>query len=389
MTWDSRRPTIDRWLLDRYLAGECTPDEVARVRTWLECHPPQAARLHHDASGSSIGDVNGTATGSWADARVDDDWRVLQQRIAGVARQPGSEALAVPLTASPIHPARRRQGIDRAAPRPAWRRTLWAGVTAGVLAIGGFVLTNVWRSHVAPRGIDDARIEHTYVARNGERLKVTLIDGSEVILGPSSSLAVLERFGQRARHVTLTGEGFFTVASDASAPFVVTAGQARVRVLGTTFGVRHYQGEPAVTVAVRDGRVSVDAMRSAGRDVMRHATDIAESARASSPRIVAANDVARVSAEGMTVTHDASEVRDLLAWTQDRLVFTNAPLTEVLPELSRWYDVTFRVSDPSLDTLRVTGGFSRQSLVQLQHSLSVVLPIRVSRAGRVITLAPR
>jgi ferric-dicitrate binding protein FerR (iron transport regulator) len=385
MTWDSRRPTIDRWLLDRYLAGECTPDEVARVRTWLECHPSQAARLQRDTSDRFTGDAHDIVEGAWTDARVDGDWLALQQRIAGVARQPGSEVLLVPSPSSSAHAPRRRHGIDRPVPRLAWRRTLWIGATAGVLAIGGFVLTNAWRSHAAPRGMDGARIEHTYVARNGERLKVTLIDGSEVILGPSSSLAVLERFGQRVRHVTLTGEGFFTVASDASTPFVVTAGRARVRVLGTTFGIRHYQGEPAVTVAVRDGRVSVDAMRNA----MRRATGATDAALVSSPQIVAANDVARVSAEGTAVTHDASEVRDLLSWTQDRLVFTNAPLTEVLPELSRWYDVTFRVADPSLDTLRVTGGFSRQSLVQLQHSLSVVLPIRVSRTGRVITLAPR
>ncbi|MEG1029854.1 MAG: FecR domain-containing protein, partial [Brevundimonas sp.] len=71
----------------------------------------------------------------------------------------------------------------------------------------------------------------------GEERLVQLADGSSVRLDTASRVRV--RFDGDRRFIELQeGQAFFTVAHDASRPFVVAAGDARVTALGTVFDVR-------------------------------------------------------------------------------------------------------------------------------------------------------
>ncbi len=96
------------------------------------------------------------------------------------------------------------------------------------------------------------------VTGNDQNNKVVdLPDGSKIYLNRNSEFSYHENFGKRKRDVTLKGEAFFEIAPDVSKPFVIDAGKARVRVVGTSFNVITDNGKAAVEVYVKTGRVEL------------------------------------------------------------------------------------------------------------------------------------
>src|SRR6266702_633599 len=85
-----------------------------------------------------------------------------------------------------------------------------------------------------------------------ERREVSLADGSEITIAPDSEIHV--SLGPRERLIVLDrGEAFFHVSKDPHRPFVVDAGHARTRAVGTSFSVERWQDSVVVTVV--EGRV--------------------------------------------------------------------------------------------------------------------------------------
>jgi transmembrane sensor len=84
--------------------------------------------------------------------------------------------------------------------------------------------------------------------------QVTLQDGSQVELNLGSELTYSHYKDQR--RVTLkTGEAFFSVTHDTTHPFVVKAGEGKIRVTGTRFNVWMYEDQ--VKVNLIEGSVLV------------------------------------------------------------------------------------------------------------------------------------
>ena len=77
-------------------------------------------------------------------------------------------------------------------------------------------------------------------APKGQRVYVTLADGTTVWLNPCTRLKVPNVFDARQRIVELEGEGFFKVMKNAEAPFIVKTDKYDIRVLGTEFNVFAY-----------------------------------------------------------------------------------------------------------------------------------------------------
>jgi ferric-dicitrate binding protein FerR (iron transport regulator) len=92
---------------------------------------------------------------------------------------------------------------------------------------------------------------------NQKNLQVTLSDGSNVILNRNTRLTYRENFGRNGRHVSLSGEAFFEITQDKENPFIIDAGKARVKVLGTSFNVNTNNTDSAVEVFVKTGIVMV------------------------------------------------------------------------------------------------------------------------------------
>lgn len=99
----------------------------------------------------------------------------------------------------------------------------------------------------------------TVVTGSKQEKRITLSDGSVVLLGPSAKLCYPKAFASNNRQIALKeGEAFFDIAHQEKRPFTVhTASGVDIRVLGTSFKVKSYQASKHIEVAVITGKVAV------------------------------------------------------------------------------------------------------------------------------------
>ena len=96
----------------------------------------------------------------------------------------------------------------------------------------------------------------TVIAGNDQKnVLVSLPDGSNIYLNRNSEFTYRKSFGKHGRNVKLSGEAFFEIAPDASKPFIIDAGKADIKVVGTSFNVITNNPESEVEVFVKTGKV--------------------------------------------------------------------------------------------------------------------------------------
>ncbi|MEM9157655.1 MAG: FecR domain-containing protein [Verrucomicrobiota bacterium] len=178
------------------------------------------------------------------------------------------------------------------------------------------------------------KLEADYIASTGEKLTLTLDDGSEVALGGRSALKV-DFDGNERRVELLQGEAFFEVKPDAERPFSVEAGDLRTVVLGTAFNVR--LKEESAAVSVEQGRVSVHQI-----------TDTAEL------DFLEAGEWFELEASGRIEKGkvDSSEIG---LWREGRILARDRPLSDVVESLRRYYSGVIILQGEALGQKRVTG----------------------------------
>ena len=229
--------------------------------------------------------------------------------------------------------------------------------------VGALLVVMAWVGVAHYVGQPHQSAPATYVTANGQRATIVLPDGNTVLLNVASQLQVPASFmtGDHAVRL-LSGEAMFTVSHHDRTPFTVITGSTVARVLGTTFLIRHYTEDTAITVAVRDGKVAVGAtVVSAAQSVV----------------------VARAG-----VTHVVPVKASQFGFATGILVLRGLRLRQAIPELDRWYDADIRLGDASLGNLPIDGDVTAGSLGDLAERLRVAFNVRVVRSGRVLTLYP-
>jgi transmembrane sensor len=219
--------------------------------------------------------------------------------------------------------------------RSPWVVPAWLSAAA-VVAIGFFLYqARPDENEPAPGA---AQLAQTYERR-------ALADGSVIEINRGALVEV--DYSDAERSVRLVqGEAHFTVAKDALRPFVVQAGQVKIRALGTVFNVRL---EPErVEVLVTEGRVRVDPPAASSPTVEPPLLEAGQRAIITLHDAVLQSIVAQV---------DADEIAATLAWQPRWLEFADAPLIEVLVEFNRQGGPRLVLADPELARLRVGGSF--------------------------------
>lgn len=90
---------------------------------------------------------------------------------------------------------------------------------------------------------------------SGQRLHITLADGSSVWLSPQSHLKLPNEFSRDNRTVELDGEGFFDVVKDSERPFIVKSKGYNIEVIGTQFNLFSYSKNPRYEAHLIEGKV--------------------------------------------------------------------------------------------------------------------------------------
>ena len=234
---------------------------------------------------------------------------------------------------------RRATVVSLDAYRSRWRDARLVAAAAVIVVAGGSL---IWRMALSPRGDRmPAGTQTHYATAIGRLDSLQLPDGSRVLLGPGSKLDISPDFGTLSRDVTLKGEANFAVVHDPAHPFRVHTAWATFRDVGTEFVVHSDDAEGA-RVAVRQGAVAVEIHPG------------------STPQTLAAGDRAVVAPQGSIRVERSVQLGDDMAWMSGRLVFRDAPMTQVTADLRRWYGIELRV-DSALAHARISTTFDRTS----------------------------
>ncbi|HUP88064.1 MAG TPA: FecR domain-containing protein [Longimicrobiales bacterium] len=242
--------------------------------------------------------------------------------------------------------------------RRAWSTHLLRAAAVIAVLLGGSL---IWRSTNSDTQHAIASTQ-TFVTGVGQTDSLSLPDGTQVVLGPTSSLKLAPEYDKKGRSVEFKGLALFNVKHDDAQPFTVKAGDATIRDVGTSFVVHSDAGQP-VHVAVTEGIVDMNGttLRKGDRGV-------------------------RLSSGQVQVGAIGSED---LAWTEGKLVFDDATLDQLAFELKRWYGVDLKVADAALTKRHITGSFTHDSVEQVLNVISLVLGARVERNGNTAILHQR
>ncbi len=255
---------------------------------------------------------------------------------------------------------RRAATLDDTRVVPLWRRAGFRVAAALLIVVGAAA---VWRGATARTGAA------SYVTTTGTTQMIRLADGTDVRLGPASSLELAAGFGRTHRHLTLHGEAWFKVTHNDAMPFAIRVGAATVEDVGTAFLVRE-SASREVSVRVTEGVVTLTSP-AAQRD---------------SVVTLRAGDGAVASVRGITVAPGAVTATEGVALAAGHLTFADASLTEVSDALRRWYGVSLIIRDSALAARRVTADFTSEPVSRVAAVLGLTLGVTAETRGDTIEL---
>ncbi|TCK80859.1 FecR family protein [Albibacterium bauzanense] len=142
--------------------------------------------------------------------------------------------------------------------KPFFKPSNWMKVAAVLILFVSFPLYNYVKKANELRIVDAATLQISK-AQIGKRVKLTLEDGSEILLNSGSVIKYPKHFDNNKREVYLEGEAFFKVTHNATKPFIINTGKLKTIVLGTSFNIRAYPEIDQIKVTVSTGKVSITA----------------------------------------------------------------------------------------------------------------------------------
>lgn len=220
-------------------------------------------------------------------------------------------------------------------PRRINKRTIFYMAASIALILGLFISYNQF--------VQEKKIEYS---TNANVKQLGLPDGSVIWLNRNSSLLLSNRFGKENRKVTLSGEAYFKVEKS-SVPFEIYSFNGVVtRVLGTEFDLRAYQQEQNTELTVVSGKVSFG------------------KAGSKENKIYLKNQRAVISNTGKLIEENIADKSNLLAWQTGVLKFDNSPLTKVVKDLSRYFNLEIEIPENATN-LNFTGRFDKPSLTEI------------------------
>lgn len=185
-----------------------------------------------------------------------------------------------------------------------------------------------------------------YTALKGSVSIIEMQDGTKIWLNSGSELLYRENHQSHQREAELRGEAFFEVKHRADFPLLVKAGSITVRDLGTTFNIKAYPEEKKVESSLFEG--SAEILSSNGERLL-----------ALKPGESAVYDQDNKKIELQTFSQNI-----ISAWKDGKFVIRDQRLEDIFKELSRWYDVEFKIGNDALREYRYTGNIRKSTTPQ-------------------------
>lgn len=198
-------------------------------------------------------------------------------------------------------------------------------------------------------------VMNTVIVPYGKRAQITLSDNSKIWLNSGSKLIYPARFASDKREVYLEGEAIFEVSHNKKHPFIVITSELDVKVLGTVFNVSSYKDDKTTSTILESGSVELNYKSN---------SIFGRSKELMVPGMLAIYDPQKGDVKQCKVN-----TRHYTSWRDGYFVFEKQPLGAILKKVSRYYNVSIRLSDEELGQETFSGN------LDLKNSPDQVLKI--------------
>lgn len=188
----------------------------------------------------------------------------------------------------------------------------------------------------------------------GQRMSVTLSDGTQVQLNGNSRIEYPVIFSRKQRNVKLSGEAFFEVKHDERHPFIVETFASKVEVLGTRFNVYADEASEYFSTALVDGKVKVTTNDETAEQV-----------------VLAPDEMVRFVNNHLVVTKVDAE--NLISWTEGYVNLADTDFESLMRRFENVYGVKIVIERETMPEIGYKSGKIRVSegvnfaLKLLQH----------------------
>lgn len=197
---------------------------------------------------------------------------------------------------------------------------------------------------------ETTEVQHRLIIPKGKTYDLLLADGTHVWLNAETELTYPTNFNGDQRKVKLKGEAFFDVAKDAQKPFIVELENMDIKVLGTSFNISNYEEDKTECVTLVSGSVEVNVAQKGTYQIT-------------------PSEQLSLSEFHQTVNIEKVDTELFTSWKDNKYIFKNARLDDILKKLHRWYDFSVAYEDALMGEKRFS------IIIDREDDLSKVLEI--------------
>lgn len=299
---------IDK-LIARYLTGEASDDEKSRLMQWMNSSEENKKYFR--------------------DTEYTLDKTIASHKIIKVDVEKAWNKMRAGIHQKDEIKAREQSGRS-------FNIYGWIRVAAIILLVSGisFGLYIYYYSKGTPPVI---------VTSQNKTREYKLNDSTEVFMNRESKISFMSDFGKNKREVLLAGEAYFDVKHINDKPFIVNAGGAMIKDIGTSFNIKAYAGDSIVEVYVESGQVAFYTVDNPGILIDKGETGTFEKATNSFHKSV-------------------EEKPNILDYKNKVLIFQDARLSEVIEKLNALYQTNIVLKNQELGSSRITVSFENESI---------------------------
>lgn len=186
------------------------------------------------------------------------------------------------------------------------------------------------------------------IPRGGE-FYIKLSDGTKVWLNSETKIKYPVTFiaGKDRKVELLYGEAYFDVSPSTNhndASFIVENQNQEITVLGTEFNVKAYKNEAVISTTLVEGSVAVQINNE--KSLLKPSQQLNYNNENENSEII--------------VVDTDNET----SWRKGYFNFTDKPLYEITPILSRWYDIDIVIENTKIENIKFKGKISRSQNIE-------------------------
>lgn len=200
----------------------------------------------------------------------------------------------------------------------------------------------------------------TATAPRGSISQIVLPDSTLIYLNAGSEIKYNIGENQKRQEVSLNGEAWFHVRAQKNKPFVVHTGTYDVRVMGTEFNVKAYEADMNIETTLEKGSVVIVPKEKSGKFKM---LELSPGEQLIFNKSSKSLSVKEVNAEKYS------------AWKDNKLIFINMKLEELIVVLERKFGVDINVENSAILQYHYYGTIRNETIIEILELLKKTLPI--------------